>query len=120
MKKRSSKTLGNALSNGRVHFAGHIEVRGGFYHEMWEAKVDGGLKEGAWLRLVREPNNPHDSNAIAVFSKQLMLGHVAKEQASWLHAFLDAGVRCALRVEFIVNQPLRATTRLYVQHARRR
>lgn len=118
-KRKKGRTLGQALLTGDVKFAGHVEVRGGYYHEMWEAKVDHKLDEGAWLRMEREPNNPHDTNAIQVLTKNgaQMIGYVAREKAEFLAPFMDIGVKMALRVlnHSLPSQPLRLTARLYIK-----
>jgi hypothetical protein len=44
------------------------------------------LKDGTPLLLLREPDNPHDPNAIQVY---LQLGYVKKEQAAQLAKLLD-------------------------------
>ena len=58
--------------------------------------------EGIKVRLVREPKNEHDPNAIAVylivgilpfFRSPMMIGYVNAVRASTLHARLDAGER---------------------------
>jgi hypothetical protein len=116
---KKGRTLGEALLKGAIRFAGHVEVRGGHYHQMWEAKVDQHLEEGAWLKLMRQPDNIHDANAIAVFTKdgKYILGHIAKEQAERLAPFMDIGVKMALRVLSHSNcgQPLRLQARLYIK-----
>lgn len=125
-KKRSKKSIGRTLQKallvGDVKFAGHVEVKGGYYHGMWEAKVDGQLKEGAWLKMVREPDNKFDSNAIGVWLGHrtgcgAKIGYVAKEKAEQLAPYMDLGVKHALRVlqHSAPNQPLRITARLYIK-----
>lgn len=117
-KKKGRRTLNQAMLTGDVRFVGHYEVVGGYYHDMWEAKVDGLLQEGAWLRMQREPTNIHDRNAIAVFTKNnKRVGYVAKEKAEYLAAFMDIGVKMAMRVvvHSPANQPLRLTARLYIK-----
>ena len=41
------------------------------------------------LTLVREPKNPYDPNAIAVYHKEEKIGYIAKEQAIILAQILD-------------------------------
>jgi hypothetical protein len=59
-----------------------IRVRGARYYEA-QAALDGGeLREGSLLRLEPEPNNKHDSNAVAIYTyKKKMLGHIARDIA---------------------------------------
>ena len=60
-----------------------------------------GAEWGTKLKLVKEPANPHDPLCVAAWvpgipgergaagARPLMLGHVAKETASWLNELLD-------------------------------
>jgi hypothetical protein len=57
-------------------------------------------REGRRVRLVREPDNPHDANAIAVYllvprlmflRTQKMIGYIKAARASRLHKRLDKG-----------------------------
>ena len=121
-RKTKHRTLSQALLSGDVSFAGHVEVVGGYYHAMWEAKVDGLLEEGKWLMMKREPHNKHDGNAISVWVRPShmvpqRIGYVAKEKAEFLAPFMDIGVKMALRVltHSQVNQPIRLTARLYIK-----
>ncbi len=50
-----------------------------------------GLAEGDALALVREPDNPHDRNAVAVRYGTLHLGFLRREIASKLAPKIDAG-----------------------------
>lgn len=43
------------------------------------------------LNLVRNPNNPYDSNAVEVRHMVYMLGHLPKEVAARIAPLLDAG-----------------------------
>ncbi len=58
-----------------------------------------GLKEGAELQLVREPEHEKDSNAIAVFYGNLRLGYVRAGIAKHLAPLVDAGTRYRARIE---------------------
>jgi hypothetical protein len=59
-----------------------IRVKGARYYEA-EAALDGGeLEAGCPIKLKPEPNNKHDSNAVAIYThKNKMLGHVARDIA---------------------------------------
>lgn len=47
---------------------------------------------GRRIRLRREPENPHDANAIAVFNHRgVQVGYLPREEAAWLAPLLDAG-----------------------------
>ncbi len=58
--------------------------------------VIAGLQVGATLTLERQPDNPHDPNAIAVSYGTLQLGYIRKEHAVHLASVIDSGVayRC--------------------------
>lgn len=55
--------------------------------------VIGGLVPGAPLDLRRQPDNPHDANAIAIFFGALQIGFLRKEIARRLAPKFDAGER---------------------------
>lgn len=73
-----------------------ITVRGGQFVKLKETVEMGLLKKGTNLDMLREPENPYDSNAIAVYTKPTeqhesrKCGFVAREQAAWLASFVDA------------------------------
>lgn len=76
----------------------HISVRGTRYYkaaESWEKRL---LKPGSQIRLVHEPDNPHDENAVAVrlTSTGEMLGHIPRELAPRYASLLNSG--CILEV----------------------
>jgi HIRAN domain len=48
------------------------------------------MRPGQQLRLVREPQNPYDANAIAVHIFNQKLGHLARGFAAELAPFMDA------------------------------
>lgn len=61
----------------------------------YEGAVKAGrFTPGAVVRLVREPDNPHDPNAIAVYAERARnkAGYVPASQAKRLAPLLDAGV----------------------------
>lgn len=62
-----------------------------FYDAQTEFKA-GRLKDGAQLFLKHTPDNPHDSNAVAVFLKQnaVMLGHLSRQSAPKYAGLLKA------------------------------
>lgn len=76
----------------------HISVRGTRYYkaaESWKKRL---LKPGSRIRLVHEPDNPHDENAVAVHlaSTGEMLGHIPRELAQRYASLLNSG--CILEV----------------------
>ena len=65
--------------------------------------VVAGLTVGASLDLVREPDNPHDPNAIAVRFGTLQLGFLRREIARRLAPNIDAGDRYSATVGSITG-----------------
>jgi hypothetical protein len=51
------------------------------------------MSPGQQLRLVRDPSNKHDKNAIAVYIFQQCLGYVARGLAAELAPRMDAGLQ---------------------------
>lgn len=49
------------------------------------------LKYGEVLTIKREPQNPHDANACAVFQKTKKLGYIPREHSKSLAKKLDRG-----------------------------
>lgn len=56
----------------------------------WIAKLAPGQK----LRVVREPENEHDGNAIAIYIFQQKLGHLPRGFAAEVAPLIDQGFRC--------------------------
>ena len=54
--------------------------------EIWPS-----LAVGAPLALVREPNNSHDTNAVAVYFQNHKLGYVPRGENSAISQMLDRG-----------------------------
>lgn len=55
----------------------------------WIAK----MRPGQELRVVREPKNPHDANAIAVYLFQQQLGHFPRGFAAEVAPLVDKGLK---------------------------
>ncbi len=64
-----------------------------------------GLRAGAQLELHRQPENPHDRNAIAVHYGNLQLGFFNKRLAAHLAPLIDAGARYRARVASLTGGP---------------
>lgn len=62
------------------------------------------LKVGDELKLVREPTNEHDPNAIAVYSSADKIGYIKKDLARDLHIALDNKYTVICKVETITGQ----------------
>lgn len=60
-----------------------LVVKGTAYHDASAAFINGSLVEGAGIRLIHEPTNPYDSNAVAVHLKETgdMLGYISRKRA---------------------------------------
>ena len=56
------------------------------------------LKVGDALRLVREPANPHDANAIRIEWKEQMLGYVPRRENAHLARQMDRGAAIEARI----------------------
>lgn len=65
--------------------------------------VVAGLRVGAELTLVRQPENPYDPNAIAIFCGNLQLGYLRKEIARHLAPQIDAGARYAAKISTLTG-----------------
>lgn len=68
-----------------------LRLRGTAYHR--EAMLAGDFRPGRSVRLEREPDNPHDPNAVAVYADgaTALAGYVNKLNARRIAARLDAG-----------------------------
>ncbi len=67
-----------------------------------------GLRADAALELRREPDNPHDHNAIAVHYGNLRLGFFNKKLAAHLAPLIDAGARYRAHVASLTGGPAAA------------
>ena len=80
----------------------------GFRH--YEApNLWGEVKPGDTLMLVREPDNPHDRNAVRVEWRSFKLGYVPRAENAAVSRLLDGGTRLAARVSKV--QQTRAPNR---------
>jgi len=61
------------------------------------------LRVGEPLRLVREPNNPHDPNAIAIYFRNDRLGYVPRNENRALAVMLDHGEKIRGYVTKLIN-----------------
>jgi hypothetical protein len=69
------------------------------------AEVAHELRAGDALELVRERDNPHDSNAIAVTWRGRKLGYVPKRDNAALAWALDRGAPLSARVSRLARAP---------------
>ncbi len=70
-----------------------LVVKGSRYYGVASALASGALAIGAAIRLVHEPHNPYDPNAVAVRlgPGDLMLGHLARDVAPKYAALVKEG-----------------------------
>ncbi len=64
-------------------------IAGGYYHALAEVRDD--LRPGVRLELVREPGNPYDANAIAVYWQGRRVGYVPREANPEVARMMDEG-----------------------------
>lgn len=76
-------------------------VAGGHYHGLYDA-IDR-LGRGMRLDLVREPENPYDSNAVAVVLDGLRLGYVPRAANPLVAERLDRGERVFAEIAGFVD-----------------
>ena len=56
------------------------------------------MREGDALALVREPENPHDANAVRVEWRGHMLGYLPRAENRSIAAEMDRGTRVSARI----------------------
>lgn len=67
-------------------------------------KIVGNLAVGQRLKLVREPNNPYDPNAIAIKTEDSQhLGYINKKLASAIAPEMDSGVKFRASVSSVTG-----------------
>lgn len=67
------------------------------------------ISVGDILPLEREPENPHDANAIKVNAPfGLHLAYVERQQAAWISGWLDQGAEMVAEVTYI--EPWKGST----------
>ena len=73
------------------------------YHaaaEVWPA-----LRVGDALELAREPENPHDANAVRVLWRGRVLGYVPRRENAALAWGLERGMQLRARISALVEHP---------------
>ena len=63
------------------------------------------LRQGDSLDLVREPDNPHDANAVRVEWQGRKLGYVPRRDNSAVAWGLDRGVQLRARIRSLADHP---------------
>ena len=98
-------SIGAAIASPIV-VAGHRSVLiqesplAGFQFHRGEA-VWSALAVGAPVKLVREPNNDHDPNAVAVYFNDDKLGYVPRGENGALARMLDRGERLTASISHL-------------------
>ncbi len=101
-------------------FIGCISIAGTGYIDNKKA-ADESTAIGDKLTLVREPDNPHDSNAIIILNKTGMkLGYVPKNQNAYPAECMDHGTElfARLRAKSFTGNHLTMTAELFVRDER--
>lgn len=66
---------------------------------------------GDWLDLVREPDNPHDPMAVAIFTDRgVRVGYLRRDRAQWIGSKIDRGYAVGAIVERIKGAHLDGAT----------
>jgi hypothetical protein len=70
----------------------NLSVKGTRYYKAGELLQKGSLSSGLAIRLEHEPDNPHDTNAVAVRVERTgaLLGHISRELAAKYVALLSS------------------------------
>ena len=93
-----------AEERGRVLLLVQSSPLAGFrFHDA--ARVWPELKTGDALELSREPDNPHDANAIRVAWRGRVLGYVPRSQNAALAGGLDRGAALRARISRLQWHP---------------
>lgn len=66
---------------------------------------------GDWVDLVREPDNPHDPRAVAIFTRRgIRVGYLRRDRAAWFCGKLDRGYDVRVIIERIRGADLPGST----------
>lgn len=79
------------------------QLAGFRYHaaaEVWPA-----LRVGDALELAREPENPHDANAVRVLWRGRVLGYVPRRENAALAWGLERGMQLRARISALAEHP---------------
>lgn len=81
----------------------NTRIVGAQHHEGAQTRLNG-LRRGTPIHLAREPDNPHDANAVSCWQGGQMLGYIPRKDNPPVAAAMDRGdpVRC----EIAVTQPM--------------
>ena len=97
----------------------HIAVAGLRFHEFELAAFP--LDLGQRLRMLREPDNPYDARAIALYAGDRRIGYVPRQHNKMPARLMDAGWQLIARIDAVVDElMLRQRDRSIIQAFRSR
>ena len=74
-------------------------------------------QRGEKLELVREPENPHDPHAVAIFTPRgIRVGYLRRDRALWIGAKIDRGYDVRAIVERIKGRGIEGSALGLVMH----
>ena len=100
--ERPSKAEFEELTRSYPNFGGEMAQM--YAESDWEDVMERGHRVTEWITLKREPDNPHDSNAISVWWDGIQLGHLNKVIAFRLAQELDEGQSWLARAEEVAGE----------------
>lgn len=90
------------MSDKNLQLSGAVKFVGGFFYPLVETVVESIARHESTetrtvdledlatkITLKRDPNNQHDSNAVAVLYNDVKIGHIARDDAAMLAKHLD-------------------------------
>ena len=88
----------------------------GLHFNVKSQEVEDGISRhvGRYMALKREPNNPYDKNAIAIYLRTDKVGYIKAVHAEILAPLLDDGIRARFKVEKIKGVRYRLKGKLEV------
>ena len=86
-----------ALSQAEIRLLIQSSPLAGFRYYVGEARWQS-MKEGQTLTLIREPDNPHDGNAVRVEWQGEKLGYLPRRENRSVAGAMDAGDRVDARI----------------------
>ena len=95
--RAQAKTARRQLEIQQSPLAG-FQYHGG--EHVWES-----LRVGDPLVLVREPHNPHDERAVALYWHGVKLGYVPRDENTAVAQMLDRGERLSARIVHLRESP---------------
>lgn len=88
----------------------HTAIQGTWAYSAPHLKEKGELFIGVEISLRREPNNPHDRNATAIFRGTSKLGYLPRALAAELSPYLDSGGHSTGQIKHVGTNSHKGTT----------